>query len=60
MVGEGDVIVAAILDGAPVGKLEFLFLIRLRGEFISLIVLPREKQVDRFAQFPRDVVFDRV
>jgi hypothetical protein len=58
MVGEGGVIVAAIFDGVPVGKLKFLFLIRLRGEFISLIVFRREKQVDRFAEFPRDVVFD--
>jgi hypothetical protein len=50
--------IAALLNSAPVGKLKFLFLIRLRGEFIRLVILSSEEQIEWFLEFPRYVVFD--
>ena len=58
VVGKRVINVAALLDGVPVGKLQVLFLRPLRGEFIGLAVLSSEKQVKRFPEFPRYVVFD--
>ena len=39
-------------------KLKFLFLIRLRGEFIRIVILRSYEQIERFFKFPRYVVFD--
>jgi hypothetical protein len=50
--------VAALLNSAPVGKLKFLFLIRLRGGFIRLVILSSEEQIERFLEFSRYVVLD--
>jgi len=50
--------VAALLNSVPVGKLGFLFLFRLRGKFIKLVILSSEKQVERFLEFSRYVVLD--
>jgi hypothetical protein len=41
-----------------VGKLKFIFLFRLRGEFIRFVILSSEEQIERFLEFPRYVVFD--
>jgi hypothetical protein len=41
-----------------VGKLKFFFLIRLRGEFIRLVILSSDEQIERFLEFQRYVVFD--
>src|SRR5271165_1191398 len=57
-VGKPIINVAALLNSAPVGKLKFLFLIRLRGEFIRLVILRSYEQIERFLKFPRYVVFD--
>jgi len=41
--GKPVIYVAALLNSAPVGKLKFLFLIRLRGKFIRLVILSSEE-----------------
>ena len=51
--GKPVINVATLLNSVPVGKLKFLFLFRLRGEFIRLVILGSEEQIERFLEFPR-------
>ena len=50
--------VAACLNGLAVSKLQTFLFVGLRGSFVCVGVPGREKQVNRFPEFPCNIVLD--